>query len=338
MRIPTTKRFLMLLTMVLAGMMLMAQSAWAQNKAWAKLSNGVLTFTYGAKPAETQTPVKCKNCGKMVAVAHKFCPNCGKEKPTNSSNVFEVPLDNQGEMPYFDITEQVKKVVITPSFKQVTNITSTKGWFYGMENLTSITGLENLNTSKVTRMGSMFGNCSSLTSLNLASLKTGNVKDMVWMFSDCKKLTSLNLASFKTDNVEEMFGMFEYCEKLTSINLSSFNTSKVNNMTEMFRGCSSLKSLNLSNFKTGMVRVFSNMFYGCKSLSTLDISTFNTDKAWTMEGMFAKCSSLKTLYVPANSWDMERVKRNYDEYWHDGEGNRVTSDMFKDCPAQVIKK
>ena len=128
--------------MVLAGMMLMAQSAWAQNKAWAKLSNGVLTFTYGAKPAETQTPVKCKNCGKMVAVAHKFCPNCGTEKSTNSSNVFEVPLDNQGNMPYIDITEQVKKVVITPSFKQVTNITSTEGWFYGMKNLTSITGLE----------------------------------------------------------------------------------------------------------------------------------------------------------------------------------------------------
>lgn len=299
--------------MVLAGMMLMAQSAWAQNKAWAKLSNGVLTFTYGAKPAETQTPVKCKNCGKMVAVAHKFCPNCGKEKPTNSSNVFEVPLDNQGDMPYIDIKEQVKKVVITPSFKQVTNITSTYGWFYGMKNLTSITGLENLNTS--------------------------NVKDMVWMFSGCKKLTSLNLASFKTDNVEEMFGMFQYCEKLTSINLSSFNTSKVNNMTEMFRGCSSLKSLNLSNFKTGMVRVFSNMFYGCKSLSTLDISTFNTDKAWTMEGMFAKCSSLKTLYVPANSWDMERVKRNYsEEYWYDRKENRATSNMFKDCPAQVIKK
>lgn len=287
MRIPTTKRFLMLLTMVLAGMMLMAQSAWAQNKAWAKLSNGVLTFTYGAKPAETQTPVKCKNCGKMVAVAHKFCPNCGKEKPTNSSNVFEVPLDNQGDMPYIDIKEQVKKVVITPSFKQVTNITSTYGWFYGMKNLTSITGLENLNTS--------------------------NVKDMVWMFSGCKKLTSLNLASFKTDNVEEMSGMFLDCEKLTSINLSSF--------------------------KTGMVRVFSDMFYGCKSLSTLDISTFNTDKAWTMEGMFAKCSSLKTLYVPANSWDMERVKRNYsEEYWYDRKENRATSNMFKDCPAQVIKK
>lgn len=273
--------------MVLAGMMLMAQSAWAQNKAWAKLSNGVLTFTYGAKPAETQTPVKCKNCGKMVAVAHKFCPNCGKEKPTNSSNVFEVPLDNQGDMPYIDIKEQVKKVVITPSFKQVTNITSTYGWFYGMKNLTSITGLENLNTS--------------------------NVKDMVWMFSGCKKLTSLNLASFKTDNVEEMSGMFLDCEKLTSINLSSF--------------------------KTGMVRVFSDMFYGCKSLSTLDISTFNTDKAWTMEGMFAKCSSLKTLYVPANSWDMERVKRNYsEEYWYDRKENRATSNMFKDCPAQVIKK
>ena len=299
--------------MVLAGMMLMAQSAWAQNKAWAKLSNGVLTFTYGAKPAETQTPVKCKNCGKMVAVAHKFCPNCGKEKPTNSSNVFEVPLDNQGEMPYIDIVEQVKKVVITPSFKQVTNITSTYGWFYGMKNLTSITGLENLNTS--------------------------NVKDMVWMFWGCKKLTSLNLASFKTDNVEEMSGMFLDCEKLTSINLSSFNTSKVDNMNEMFSGCSSLKSLNLSNFKTGMVRVFSGMFYGCKSLSTLDISTFNTDKAWTMEGMFAECSSLKTLYVPANSWDMERVKRNYsEEYWYDRKENRATSDMFKDCPAQVIKK
>ena len=41
-------------------------------------------------------------------------------------------------------------------------------------------------------MNLMFGDCSSLTSLNLSNFNTNNVQDMSGMFSGCSSLTSLN--------------------------------------------------------------------------------------------------------------------------------------------------
>ena len=68
----------------------------------------------------------------------------------------------------------------------------------------------------------MFGDCSSLTSLNLSNFNNNNVNNMSYMFSDCSSLTSLNLSNFNTNNVTDMNRMFSKCSSLTFLNFLGY--------------------------------------------------------------------------------------------------------------------
>ena len=206
----------------------------------------------------------------------------------------------------------VTKVVFDASFKDF-RPTTTEGWFYKLLALTTIEGLENLNTSEVTDMREMFYGCSGLTSLNVSNFNTSAVWGMKGMFSGCSSLTSLNLSNFNTSKVLDMSDMFANCSSLTSLNVSNFSTYLVKNMRAMFYGCSGLTSLNLSNFNTSSVTDMSAMFYGCSSLKELNVSNFSTYIVKGMSRMFANCSSLKTI-LNTSTWQCEE-----------------SQDMFKGC-------
>jgi len=178
----------------------------------------------------------------------------------------------------------------------------------GLEKMTTIEGLENLPTARVTYMHGMFNSCSSLKSLDLRSFDTKNVTGMGQMFYLCQSLTSLDLRSFNTANVEYMNYMFYGCSSLTSLNVSSFDTKNVTAMSDMFNGCSSLTSLDVSSFNTANVTNMSYMFHGCSSLTSLalDVNSFNTANVTNMSHMFASCTSLKSLDV--SSFDTKNVE------------------------------
>ena len=183
----------------------------------------------------------------------------------------------------------VERVVFDPSFAQA-RPTTTAYWFYEMENLTSITGLNYLNTSEVTNMLGMFWDCKNLTSLDLSSFNTAKVTDMGFMFGECENLTSLDLSSFNTANVISMFTMFLDCKNLTSLDLSSFNTAKVTDMINMFYGCKNLTSLDLRNFNTANVINMEFMFKNCDELKTITVgSTWSTEAVTSSTDMFANC-------------------------------------------------
>ena len=203
---------------------------------------------------------------------------------------------DEGNIDPEGVKNNCKKVVFTPSFKQV-KPTSCKSWFESFSNLTTIQGIENLNTEEVKNMMFMFYGCKKLTSLDLSSFNTANVTNMNGMFNSCSSLTSLDLSSFKTAKVEEMSLMFGNCTGLTSLDLSKFNTVKVREMSNMFGGCSGLTSLNLSSFNTANVKYMMNMFNGCKGLISLDLSSFNTANVEVMSYMFNGCSGLTTINV-----------------------------------------
>ena len=134
----------------------------------------------------------------------------------------------------------VTKVVFDPSFASA-RPTSTYGWFYEMENLQSITGIEYLNTSEVTNMGHMFNSCIELTSLDLSNFNTSKVTHMNQMFQFCYELTSLDLSSFNTAKVTDMHFMLDYCTNLRTIYVGNgWSTAAVTNSTNMFRNCTSL--------------------------------------------------------------------------------------------------
>lgn len=226
--------------------------------------------------------------------------------------------------------QSIKTAVFTESFSGY-RPTTTYRWFYYMINLTTIEGLEYLNTSEVTDMEEMFYACRSLKAIDLSHFETGNVANMAGMFRDCFGLTSLDLSefdthsatdmsdmfyscknlmslvvsNFNTSSVTNMLQMFRDCEKLASLDVSSFNTANVTNMNEMFCGCSSLTSLDLRHFDTHNVTQLDYMFSTCKMLGSLDLSSFNTSNVTTMRSLFISCNELAT--VDLSSFNTQKV-------------------------------
>ena len=187
-------------------------------------------------------------------------------------------------------------IVFDKSFSTYTP-TSLYRFFEGLTKLETITGLEYLNTAKVTDMHYMFGNCSKLPSLDVTNFNTAKVTDMSDMFKGCSALTSLDVTKFDTRNVTNMEGMFSSCSKLTSLDVTNFNTVNVKNMMKMFAGCKALTSLDVTNFNSENVTNMNRMFYQCSKLTSLDVSNFNTKKVTNMGFMFSYCSTLTTIYV-----------------------------------------
>ena len=166
----------------------------------------------------------------------------------------------------------LEKVVFEESFKKF-EPTTLSSFFEGLESLTSIIGLENLNTTHVTDMSKMFYNCYKLNSLDLSQFNTGNVEKMNEMFYYCRGLNSLDLSAFNTTKVNNMYRMFYYCFVRT-IDLSSFNTANVENMDEMFAGASLVVNIYTSDsFKTDKLTNSKDMFNFCTNLPN-----FNKDE------------------------------------------------------------
>lgn len=215
-------------------------------------------------------------------------------------------------MDKFEWTGETYRNVITnvtfdAAFADYKGLTSTATMFSRMENLTTIDGIEYLNTEKVTDMSAMFSGCESLDSLNLSYFDTRNVTDMSWMFGICKSITSLDLGSFDTGNVTKMNAMFSGCENLDTLYIGGFNTENVTKMNSMFTGCKKLTSLNFSNFNTEKVEDMNAMFSGCQAITSLDVSNFNTENVTKMNGMFSGCNALDTLDL--SRFDTKNVTR-----------------------------
>ena len=187
-------------------------------------------------------------------------------------------------------------IVFDKSFSTFTP-TSLYSFFGNLRKLETITGLEYLNTEKVTDMSYMFFACSKLTSLDVTNFNTENVKNMVRMFYNCSALTSLDVTKFNTGNVTDMGYMFYNCSALTSLDVTNFNTMNVTNMRFMFYGCSSLTSLDVTKFNTEKVTNMNRMFYNCSKLTSLDVTNFNTENVTNMSYMFSSCSALTTIYA-----------------------------------------
>ena len=191
----------------------------------------------------------------------------------------------------------VTKVVFDPAFANA-RPTKCNEWFQNYVNLTSIEGIEYLNTSQVTDMHNMFYNCYHLQTTDFSGFDTRKVTNMSNMFYNCGSLKSLDISNFNTSEVTNMRNMFYHCIGLTSLDLSHLNTSKVSIMISMFQLCSNLLSVNLSGWDTRNVGSMDHMFEGCKSLKTLDLSGFDTrEKTCAMDDMFNTCNELTTIFV-----------------------------------------
>ena len=232
--------------------------------------NGTLTFFYDSDRGQRKGRVFDLNEGENGPAWH-FDPETGEE-------VILYYDPNTGEET--SLVRAVTAVVFDPSFAEA-RPTSCYGWFSGMENLQSITGMKAyLNTSQVEHMAFMFANCSSLESLDVSAFDTRNVKTMYGMFRNCSSLPTLDVTNFNTSRVTNMFCLFEGCSHLTSIDVSHFDTRNVTTLESMFENCWSLETLDLSMFDTHNVTSTMRMFIECQALTTIIVG----DK-WTMENV-----------------------------------------------------
>ena len=173
-----------------------------------------------------------------------------------------------------------------------------------------------------TNLEYFFSVYSSLTSLvNPENLDTSEVSSMLSMFLYSSSLTSLDLSSWDTSNVENMFQAFAMCVNLVSLNLNGWDTSKVTNMQGMFMGHSSVGNMKLTtitgieNFNTSNVTTMQGMFQRCSSLTSLDLSRWNTSKVTVMHSMFHTCSALTTIYV-SSLWDTSSVTNSVNMFYN----------------------
>ncbi len=210
----------------------------------------------------------------------------------SDSSLYDVYYGSDGHYPYLPVN--CTSLFGTKSISSTSKV--------AFSSLTKINNLEQLDTSAVTNMASMFNGCAKLTSLNLSKFNTSSVTDMSSMFYGCSVLPSLDVSKFNTSNVTNMSFMFGACRKLSSLSLSNFNTSNVTNMGYMFRYCSALTSLSLTSFDTSSVGDMVEMFYSCTSLQTLDLSSFDTTgteigHVCNLYHMFLSTNSLSTIKV-----------------------------------------
>ncbi len=232
----------------------------AEKEAYAVYNNGTFTFYYDE--------LKTSREGQVYST-------------DEADYEYGVPKWLQYNGNSFDQTlTDVTKVVFDPSYADA-RPTKTAEWFLDMSNLTTIEGMEYLNTS--------------------------NVGEMENMFSGCGSLTSIDLSHFDTSNVFNMYGLFAFCYNLQELDLSNFDTSNVTNMNSAFVWCSSLKSINVSSFNTSKVELFMGIFARCSSLETLDVSNFDISNAtgdWygmsRTDAMFTGCSNLKNLSISSS--------------------------------------
>ena len=108
------------------------------------------------------------------------------------------------DVTYYDVT-------IGSDGGVVANVNSQNLFFaigYGINDNVSIDGLENLDTSLVTNMSSMFQYCKNSTNLDVSHFNTSNVTNMKNMFFGCNNLTNLDVRNFNTGKVTSYFSMF----------------------------------------------------------------------------------------------------------------------------------
>ena len=321
MKIKFTKFKWLAATLLFVTAMVMPKMAWAQNKMYAELSSGTLTFKYGEKPT-------------------------GGEGIT----VYNIPDVSSSPDWNLQVSSSIKTVVFDESFKDA-RPTTCYCWFSFCTSLTTINGIENLNTEDVTDMDNMFYNCSSLSTLDLSGFNTANVRYMGMMFCNCSKLTTIYASSkFTISAGTSSLHMFLECTSL--VGAIKYDSSKTDaSYANTTNGYFSIKGSetkpkgayvvytdadNTLTFKYGEIPtegegitvydipdassypgwisssittvVFDDSFKdarptrcyawfnNCTSLTTINgIENLNTEDVTDMEYMFRNCSSLTTL-------------------------------------------
>ena len=182
----------------------------------------------------------------------------------------------------------VTKVVFTSDFAD-THPGSLFHWFNGFKALTTISSIQNLNTSDVMVMSCMFNGCKALTSLNLSHFDTGKVYYSGYMFNSCSNLKTIYVGDGWTNSKMNSSGhMFYGCKALVGGTGTKYNANYIDK-TRAYAGKGGYLT-----YKNANVKEFNNEDFDTTAIE--DIQTSTTGDVYTLQGILVgKDVELKTL-------------------------------------------
>lgn len=211
-----------------------AKGFYKWNNGWFSLSRKIESALAKRLTNEAGENVLTFNYGEQDLVA---------DKP-DEENIFDIKDD--GSTPRWTYYINTQRIVFEPTFARI-RVHSLRNWFYGLRYVTSIDGLQYLNTDSVTDMRSLFNGCNSLKSLDVSTFKTSNVTNMSNMFAYCNSLGSIDVSKFNTSKVTDMYRMFFACTSLSSLDISNFDLTNNDDISGFLTNCENITKLNVGN-------------------------------------------------------------------------------------------
>lgn len=152
------------------------------------------------------------------------------------------------------------------------------GWFSFFSELTSVTGMQNLDLSRCVDMIYAFFHDQKLEIIDLSNLTCPKVRSIGGIFEQCTGLRSADMTNLYIPIANGFWFVF-YGTKIPSIDLSTWKVGRPTSTKSMFADNRYLVEIKLPaglSFSTvhDAISMFISMFDGCTSL-TLDCSSWD---------------------------------------------------------------
>jgi surface protein len=203
-----------------------------------------------------------------------------------------------------ELQDKIKKIVSggnAPESWDLTNISDFSKLFDRVIDFDKLGFIENWNVSHVTKMTSMFKDCS-VFNIPLNNWDVSKVTDMSSMFEGCYKFNQ-PLNNWNVSNVRDMSYMFFGNNNKFNQSLNDWNVSNVKNMSYMFQGCVMFNQL-LNNWNVYNVEKMAHMFTSCSSFDK-PLNNWNVSNVRDMSYMFQRCYMFNQ---PLNNWNVSNVR------------------------------
>ena len=130
---------------------------------------------------------------------------------------------------------------------------SLSNWFDHFRQISSITGWENVDGSRIKRMENAFAYCEGLQTIDLSGIDLSSATRMNYLFENCTSLKSADLSGLVGPTVTNISNMFLNCTALSDLDVSNWDTTGVTDLYSLFQNCKLLKEVDLSSWNLSKV-------------------------------------------------------------------------------------
>lgn len=192
-----------------------------------------------------------------------------------------------------------------------------RGMFCSLPRLERVSGVWTLDTRQVEDMADMFQGCSSLKAIDIHDFDLSRTRSVAYMFEDCSSLEVANISFGHAPALESATSMFNWCKKLSTVAIGELDAPHLTDVSAMFSGCESLDEVDLSRVSAPNIRLANHMFQGCESLGEI-VAPGLGGTLENVSAAFDGCRSLSKLTIPNLDVDPTSSK---------------SADTMRDCEA-----